>query len=182
MADLCYNSKKFVRKWFDNLEKLQEKMSEINNLTKTNCKEFSHQKLDDLLMKDKPGYDIREKTLTIFFRNILGFEVPDDAYSDLDKDFMWLLTYITSDPQAKIYRLAYCVATKFDNTLPVDMPDDFTDKKLGDVFNKQQSGDSPGLKMLDSTFSETFNISFYQPGSTLNLSMSIKDNIDKILN
>jgi hypothetical protein len=115
MAELCYNNGRFTKAWFQNLTGIQQCMANLNHLTKSNTKDFSKQTLNELLMSKEPGFDNRKGALNMYCQGTLKLLVPDDAYQDMSKNFLWFLGYISIDVKDRLKSLLYCVAQNFNS-------------------------------------------------------------------
>ncbi len=185
MAEICYNNGRFAKAWFDNLTGIQHCMANLNHLTKSNTKDFSKQTLDELLMSGEPGFDNRKGALNMYCQDQLHLLVPDDAYDDMSRNFLWFLGYISITAEDRLKNLLYCVAQNFSpDIFPDDFPpDNFLDKTLREAYKDIPFDNNPGLKTLDGLLQENVNHSFYTSDNILrSLDSTIKIVIDGIVN
>lgn len=185
MAEVCYNSCRFLKRWFDNLDSINLKMADMNHLTKTNLREFSRQTLDELLMPSAPGFEVRKKNLNMHCERRLDLLVPDDTYNDMTKSYLWFLEYIAGvSAQRRLLTLFYCVAHNLNKRQFPDesQPADFPDKSINEAFQKKSFANNTILKKLDRMLKDNLNPAFYPDSSVLkNGDASIKQTIDKIV-
>jgi hypothetical protein len=185
MAELCYNNGRFTKAWFQNLTGIQQCMANLNHLTKSNTKDFSKQTLNELLMSKEPGFDNRKGALNMYCQGTLKLLVPDDAYQDMSKNFLWFLGYISIDVKDRLKSLLYCVAQNFNPDLfPDDFPPkDFLDNTISQAYKNIQFDNNPALKSLDRLLRENVNPAFYTTDSILrDLASTLKDVIDGMVN
>jgi hypothetical protein len=161
--------------WFDDLRKIQSRMKQLNNATKDNLKEFSQQKLKDLLITD-----IIKGNLNQYCQEEEIGIVPDEAYSDMNKNFFWFLYRISYSIEESILSLFYQVAVKCKQDLMKLSPPQITDKTIDDVYGKEPFSVSSVKQKLDKFLQANIPEEFYPQNGEL-----LKDGsqtIQKVIN
>ena len=181
MSEICFNSTRFARRWFENLDSIQLKMAELNHLTETNAKDFSKQTLGELLMPESPGADLRIGNLNLHCQQTLGLLVPDAAF-EMQRTFLWFLGRISIEPEARLARLFHCVAQKFKPDVEASPTPAFQSRRLKEAFNPEPLANNPALKALDGCLRSSLSPAFYPDSSALsNSEITIKRSIELIL-
>lgn len=166
-------------RWFDNLRKIQSRMKQLNNATKDNLKEFSQQKLKDLLITG-----IIKGNLNQYCQEEKIGLVPDDAYSDMNKDFLWFLARIRRPIESIILdELFYPVAVKYKQDLRKLSPPQIADKTIDDVYDKEQLSKNSAKQELDKLLQANIPEEFYSQNGKLlqDGSQTIQKVINQIL-
>jgi hypothetical protein len=164
MPELCYNSTRWVRGWFEVLEGVQDRMAQISHRTATNTKDFSLQKQKDLFLPDSPGYALRKDNLRQYCQVRWTLLVPDSAFEP-SKDFLWLVGKVVEDGDDRLMTLFHCVAEKFWNS-PKALPKyswtpAFRKLTLEEAYGTGTLESNVALRTLDLMLRETLNVSFY---------------------
>jgi hypothetical protein len=181
---VCDLQRLFVKTWFTNFEMVHTRTKNISHLAeKEDAKKFSKQKLKDVLQPELPGFKQRKEQLVLLFADILGGGVvPDDAFADMTKDFMWLTEHVLKQAEPVLYSLFHCVARrlKTSTTLPENWFDPaFPKMKLAEVFGAGAVDTNAALKTLDGLLRDSIGNmkAFYPDAAALG-----KDTVEAAVN
>lgn len=172
------NTLNHVSVWFNNLKSIQSRMKELTHLTKYNLKEFSKQKLKELLTKN----DMKENLAQYCQMQKIGL-VPSAAYKDMDKTFLWFLDRISYSSEASLLILFYSVAVRFNPDLLNISAFQFKDKTIDEAFGDEALDNNEAKQALDQLLEECVPGVFYPPagGPLTTPTLTVQDAIAEIL-
>ncbi|HEX2207946.1 MAG TPA: hypothetical protein VHG93_09725 [Longimicrobium sp.] len=157
-------------------------MAEISHLTHTNAKEFSKQKMGDVLLPDAPGFDLRVGNLKLHCQQALGLLVPDSAI-EAGNTFLAFMGAITVPAEKRLLALFHCISEKLGpGGIPTTPNDAFAALSLSKAFGAGAFGSNAALRALDAALRESVSPAFYSdPAAISDPQRSVKDAMRKIL-
>jgi hypothetical protein len=164
--------------WFNNLKIIQARLKDLNTDTKDNLKDFSKQKLKNLLtsqlIKDNLSQYCQKKKIGL---------VPLQAYEEenMNKDFLWFLGFISYSIEESILILFY--QTSIDSDPNIDDPSKIKNKTIDSLYGKESLNKNSAKQRLNDILKENILVEFYPSDSKVLLdgTKTVQKVIDLIL-
>jgi hypothetical protein len=166
-----------IKDWFDALEKMRAKLWDESRDTEEDLKEFSRQKLSDILVGDlKHEFD----------RFCLAMHIGSpSAYYDgnMDKTFLWILDKMTYRIESTLLSIMFEVGKKYNQDIGKRSPTYYEDRPLQDLFGPDDFDSNQGLKEMHDLLLQKVPTVFYPISSAIlkKTDQTAMDAINKIL-